>query len=81
MSLKFQNGLEVDECTECWGSGGYFDEDDDWESCDCCGGTGYDSNDYRCYMDEQADLEEEEKQKADDHQRQTPQDLSSDPIL
>ena len=59
--LKFKNGLEVDECTECWASGGYFDDDDDWIRCDCCGGTGYDSNDYLAYMHEQAELESEKK--------------------
>ena len=81
MSLKFQNGLEVDECTECWGSGGCFDEDNEFESCQCCGGTGYDNRDYEQYMIEQAELEEEENQKSDDHQRKAPQDLSPDPIL
>ena len=45
--LKFKNGLSVDECTECWGSG-----------CDVCLGSGYDSNDYHCYMMEQAEEEE-----------------------
>ena len=63
MSLKYQNGLEVDECTECWGSGGFFDDDNEWESCDCCSGTGYESTDYANYMREQAELEEEQEKK------------------
>ena len=32
--LKFKNGLSVDECTECWGRGGFWigDYDDkEWE--------------------------------------------------
>ena len=62
---KFKNGLSVDECTECWGSGGFwvgdYDEEE-WVCCDCCGGTGYDSNDYYCYMMEQEEEEEEEEE-------------------
>ncbi len=58
--LKFKNGLSVDECTECWGSGGFWIRDiegDEWGSCDTCGGTGYEGSDYHQYMMEQAEEE------------------------
>lgn len=61
--LKFKNGLDVDECTECWGRGGFWVSDLDpydkeFETCKLCGGTGYDSNDYYQYMMEQEEEEE-----------------------
>ena len=64
--LKFKNGLEVDGCTECNGSGGYWEGeygDTEWERSDCCGGTGYDNTDYYQYVMEQEEEPDKEEGK------------------
>ena len=60
--LKFQNGMEVDECTECWGHGGFWVTDaydEVWESCESCLGCGYDSQQFNQYMMEQEESHEQ----------------------